>query len=214
MTADIVQSERDGSEVPRHHQGRWKLLGLALLLSLPVAITYWAYSALRPQGQLDYGSLIEPARPLVEALAQDASGNPVRLSALKGQWLLVGVRGGNCDAACQQRLLHATQFRETLGKDKDRVDLVWFVNDNASLADAVQGGARGTWLLRVAPEVLHQWLGIPVGGSLGDDLYVVDPLGHAMARFPAHFDGEGAKQMRRVWTRLLRASVAWDPPGR
>jgi len=150
----------------------------------------------------------------VDAVAQDASGKPVRLSALKGQWLLVGVRGANCRAACQQRLLRVAQFRETLGKDKDRVDLVWFVNDNAAFADSAQGDARGTWMLRVAPEVLHQWLGLPAGASSEDDLYVVDPLGHAMARFPAHFDSEGAKQMRRVWTRLLRASVAWDPPGR
>ncbi len=193
---------------------RWKLLGMALLLSLPVAIAYWAFSVLRPQGHLTYGALIQPARPLVDALAQDASGKPVALSSLKGQWLMVSVRGGSCDAACQQRLFLAGQFRETLGKDKDRVDLVWLVNDNAAFADSVQTRPQGTWVLRVAPEVVQHWLGVSPGGDPGEDLYVVDPLGNAMARFPAQFDGAGAKQMRRVWERLLRASVAWDPPGR
>ena len=83
--------------------------------------------------------------------------------------------------------------------------MVWLVNDNAAFADSVQTLPQGTWMLRVAPEVVQHWLGVPPGSDPGENLYVVDPLGNAMARFPAQFDGAGAKQMRRVWEEARRA---------
>ena len=49
-------------------------------------------------------------------------GKPVPLPSLKGQWLLVSVAGGACDAACEQHLYLQRQLRESLGQDKDRVD--------------------------------------------------------------------------------------------
>ena len=44
--------------------------------------------------------------------------------------------------------------------------------------------------------------------------YVVDPMGNAMLRFPASFDSAGAAKARRDLDQLLRASMAWDAPGR
>lgn len=195
-------------------RARWKLLAMVLILSLPVGIAYWAYSVAQPQGQLTYGELIHPARPVGEAMATDSAGQPYALARLKGQWLLVSVQGGACPADCQQRLFLQGQLRETLGKDKDRVDSVWLVNDNAAFSGSVLAQVRDTAVLRVLPNVAESWLGAPPQGTLSDYMVVVDPLGNAMARFPAQFDGDGAKQMRRVLERLLRASVAWDPPGR
>ena len=56
-----------------------------------------------------------------------------------------------------------------------------------------------------------QWLQPAPGHRLEDHLYVVDPLGHWMLRFPADIDPTRAK---RDLDRLLRASSAWDQPGR
>ena len=46
---------------------------------------------------------------------------------------------------------------------------------------------------------------------LSDHLYVVDPLGNWMMRFPAPLD---PKQAKRDLDRLLRASSSWDKEGR
>jgi hypothetical protein len=46
---------------------------------------------------------------------------------------------------------------------------------------------------------------------LEDHLYVVDPQGHWMMRFPADIDAARAK---RDLDRLLRASSSWDKAGR
>jgi hypothetical protein len=46
---------------------------------------------------------------------------------------------------------------------------------------------------------------------LEDHLYVVDPIGNWMMRFPAQAD---PKQVKRDLDRLLRASAFWDKGGR
>ena len=53
----------------------------------------------------------------------------------------------------------------------------------------------------------HAWL----GQQIEDHLYVVDPLGNWMMRFPADLD---PKQAKRDLDRLLRASAFWDKAGR
>jgi hypothetical protein len=49
-------------------------------------------------------------------------------------------------------------------------------------------------------------------------VYVVDPMGNWMMRFPAasqrELDAATAKNMKRDLERLLRASASWDQPGR
>ncbi len=61
---------------------------------------------------------------------------------------------------------------------------------------------------------LQTWLQPPEGAKLSDHLYVVDPQGHWMMRFPAHLDKASAPQAKRDLERLLRASSSWDQPGR
>ena len=59
------------------------------------------------------------------------------LPALKGQWLLVSVSGGACDASCEGHLYLQRQLRESLGREKDRVDWVWLVDDGSRNRDAL-----------------------------------------------------------------------------
>ncbi|MEI6802701.1 MAG: hypothetical protein WCK83_06035 [Burkholderiales bacterium] len=194
--------------------GRWKLLAIVLLCSLPMIAAYLAYFVVRPQGQAGLGDLVEPIRPVGELSAATLDGVAQPLAALKGQWLLVSVGAGDCQADCQQRLFLQRQLRETLGKDKDRVDRVWLVGDNAPISAEVRASVQDATVLRVTPEVLQAWMPAAADKVASDYLFVVDPLGNTMLRFPSHFDGVQARKARRDLDRLLRASLAWDPPGR
>ena len=68
--------------------------------------------------------------------------------------------------------------------------------------------------LRVPAEALAQWLQPATGQRLEDHLYLVDPLGNWMLRFPANMDADGAAKAKRDLDRLLRASASWDKVGR
>lgn len=195
--------------------GRWKMLAIMFVCSLPVFASYLAYYVVRPQGQAGYGELITPVRPVPERTGVSLEGATQSLPKLRGQWLLLAVAGGACPDECQRRLYLQRQLRGTLGKDKDRVDWVWLVSDQTPVPEALRPGLQDAVVLRVAPEVLTQWLAVAPGRAVTDYLFVVDPLGNTMMRFPALLDGgTGAAKAKRDLERLLRASASWDPPGR
>nr|WP_315246894.1 hypothetical protein [uncultured Albidiferax sp.] len=194
--------------------GRWKMLGVLLTCAAPVIASYFTYYVVRPQGRANLGELIEPQRPLPDQAVVGLDGQPGNLRSLKGQWLLVSVAGGACDAACQKHLYLQRQLRETLGKEKDRVDWVWLVTDDAPIAEALRPALKTATVLRVGELQLSQWLSPAVGQLLPDHLYVVDPMGNWMMRFPAGLDIEGASKAKRDLDRLLRGSNSWDDAGR
>jgi hypothetical protein len=198
----------------RTARGRWKMFVVMLVCAAPVVASYFTYYVLRPEGRRNFGELINPQRPLPDQVAVDLGGQSTRLPALKGQWLLLSVAGGACDARCAQNLYLQRQLRESLGREKDRVDWVWLVSDEAPVAEIVRPALAGATVLRVPQDQLSQWLQPASDHQLSEHLYVVDPMGNWMMRFPAKLDMAGAANAKRDLERLLRASASWDQPGR
>lgn len=195
--------------------GRAKTLLVLLVCAAPVVASYLTFYVLRPEGRSNYGTLIEPARGVPADLPMvDLDGARVSAASLKGQWLLVVVGRGGCDAACEQRLFMQRQLREMSGRERDRIDKLWLVTDEAPIAPGLRAAlaaAPAVQVLRVPGPALASWLAPAAGESLESHLYVVDPMGQWMMRAPAHAD---PAKLRRDIDRLLRASASWDRPGR
>lgn len=187
--------------------GRLKMLLVLAVCAAPVIASYFTYYVIHPSTGHSFGELIEPQKPL-----------PASLSSLRGQWLLVSVAGGACDATCERNLYLQRQLRESMGKDKDRVDWVWLIDDAQPVPAGLQPAVARARVLRVDPAQVAQWLAPAPGHSLHDHVYVVDPMGNWMMRFPPagqrELDTAAAKNMKRDLERLLRASASWDRPGR
>jgi len=200
-----------GARKARH--AGWKLLFLLLVCVSPVVASYFTYYVIRPEARRNFGELVEqramPALATATLEGQDGS-----LQALQGQWLLVSVAPGACDAACQNRLYLQRQMRESLGKDKDRLDWVWLVTDGAQPPAIIQPGLQHATVLRVDPEPLARWLEPAPGHDLTEHMYVVDPMGNWMMRFPAAMDAAAAAKAKKDLERLMRASASWDTAGR
>ena len=205
----------DDDAVRRTRSGRLKMLLVLAVCAAPVVASYLTYFVIRPQGRTNYSELIQPPRPVPERLPlTDLGGNAVTAESLKNQWLLVVVSGGACDATCERLLWVQRQLRETLGREKDRVEKVWLIDDDVTPKAQVLGGVTvntEATVLRVPAAALAAWLQPAAGQALGDHLYIVDPMGHWMMRVPAN--PEPAKLKRDVG-KLLRASAGWDKPGR
>lgn len=198
----------------RTRTGRLKMLLVLLVCAAPVVASYLTYYVIRPQGRTNYGTLIDPQRPLPSAAAlplQDLQGSSVNPATLRRQWLLIVVAGAECDALCEKQLYAQRQLREMMGKDKDRMDRVWLIDDAQPVREAVLPALAGATLLRVPRAALAQWLVPEPGHELEAHLYVVDPLGNWMMRFPAQ--GEPGK-IKKDLERLMRASASWDEAGR
>lgn len=201
----------------RRRSGRLKMLAVLLVCAAPVVASYFAYFVVRPEGRTNYSDLIVPPLPIPSSGAlplAELTGRPVDAASLQGQWLLVVVAAAACDAQCEKLLVLQRQLRETLGKERDRVDKLWLVTDGEPLRPAVlQAVGTGTPVttLRTPREAVARWLAPAPGHALEQHLYLVDPLGQWMMRAPA--DPEPAKLKRDI-DRLLRASASWDLPGR
>ena len=194
--------------------GRWKMIFVLLVCASPVVASYFAYYVIRPEGRRNFGELINPQRPLPAMATQTLDGKAGQLTALKDQWLLLSVAGGDCDARCEQNLYFQRQLRESLGREKERLDRVWLVNDQAPVHEVLLPALASSTVLRVAPGDVAQWLEPAAGKRLQDHLFLVDPLGNLMMRFPADMDADAAAKAKRDLDRLLRASSSWDKEGR
>jgi hypothetical protein len=200
--------------VARTRVGRWKMLIVLLICAAPVVASYFTYYVVRPEGRRNHGDLIDPQRPLPDLVGTTLDGHSVNLRTLKDQWLLVSVAGGACNAACANNLYFQRQLREGLGKNKDRMDRVWLVDDAAAVPDALQPGLRDTTVIRVPREALAQWLMPQAGRQLEDHLYVVDPMGNWMMRFAPGVDLTTAPNIKKDLEHLMRGSEGWDQAGR
>lgn len=199
----------------RTARGRLKMLLVLFVCALPVIASYFTFYVIRPEGRTNYSELITPLRAIPASLPlTDLQGTAVKAESLKGQWLIVVVSGGACDAVCEKHLWLQRQLRETLGREKDRVDKVWLITDDvaprAQTLDAIRTNTEMT-VLRAPLGALSAWLAAAPGHALSEHLYIVDPLGNWMMRSPA--EPEPPKLKRDV-EKLLRASAGWDKAGR
>jgi hypothetical protein len=194
--------------------GRLRMLLVLLVCAAPVVASYLTYFVIRPQGRSNYGTLILPTRSLPDLALRRLDGSSVPARSLRGQWLLLVVGPSACDAACDKRLFMQRQLREMLGRDRDRVDKVWFITDDGAIAPglraAIDAGVPVT-ALRADRQQIARWLTPDEAHGLDEHLYIVDPMGEWMMRMPADPD---PVRVKRDLDRLLRASASWDTPGR
>ena len=221
LTIHSLPTPREAAahDAQRTTRGRWRMIAVMLVCAAPVVASYLTYYVIRPSAQRSYGELIEPQRPLPDVPALALDGRTISLPSLRGQWLLVSVAGGACDALCERHLYLQRQLRESLGKDKDRLDWVWLVSDDVPVREALRPALAQAAVLRVDAKQLSGWLAPAAGHQLRDHLYLVDPLGHWMMRFPATsssgaIDTAAAAKVKRDVERVLRASASWDEAGR
>jgi len=197
--------------------GRWKMLGVLAVCAAPVVASYYMYYFARPTGGATaYSTLIQPVRPAPAVQAQTLDGRPQPLRALAGQWLLVVVHGGACgqDSACEQLLYMQRQLREMTGKERERIDKLWLVVDDAPIPPALLAALQATPgmnIVRLPRAQVAAWLQPAPGQALEDHLYIVDPQGDWMMRAPA---GADPSKLKRDIDKLLRGSAGWDRAGR
>ena len=209
-----LQGPEAGAASASLASGRLKMLAILLVCVAPVVASYFTYYVVRPEGRRNFGQLIDPAPALPDATTTTLSGASGNLRDLAGQWLLVSVASGACNDACTRNLYLQRQLRESLGKEKDRVDWVWLIHDEAAVPDALLAGLSQARVLRVKPVDLARWLSSQPGHALPEHLYLVDPMGQWMMRFPPGLERATATKVKSDLERLLRASASWDRAGR
>lgn len=179
---------------------RSKLLILFGVFAAPIVAAYLAYYGLRPAAHSNYGDLFK-VTPLQQTEGKVLDGHAFNLDALHGKWVMVHVGPAQCDADCVRQLYLMRQIRIAQGKEQSRIDRLWVLTDN---------GTPDATFLQAHPG-LHVWRPVdadfvaqfPAAQNRAAHIYLVDPLGNLMLRFPAQPEFKGMMKDLKL---LLKAS--------
>jgi cytochrome oxidase Cu insertion factor (SCO1/SenC/PrrC family) len=178
---------------------RAKLLLIAAGFVLPIVLSLVTYRFLRPDPTGNYGELLlPPARVPAQAFDMGKPG-AWSFDQLQGRWALVMSDSGRCPAACVSKLTLLRQVQLALGRHAARVARVYIVDDQAPPEPARLVEFEGT-VVASTPRDANLTAG---AGSDRSHIYLVDPHGNVMMRWPADAD---QKRMLRDLERLLKAS--------
>lgn len=177
------------TDASARRRSRAGLIALAALFFVPLALSFYLYygTSWRPSGGAQHGELIDPARPLPSVRLPTAAGTLTDPEFLRGDWHLVYVGDGRCDAGCRESLVKARQVRLALDKDVNRLSRVflysgelgsrdYLASEHPDMAAASLDADAGAELLAV----------FPAGPSAltAGRLYLVDPLGNLLMSYP------------------------------
>ena len=178
---------------------RAKLLALCSLFALPIVASLLAYRYLRPTPTANYGELLLPPRLVTAQMFERVNGGRFTFADLEGKWALVTSDSGACAMPCIDKLSALRQIRLALGRNAGRVERVLVIDDTRTPDRAAFAPFDGM-VVAVTP------LGMALPPGAGNDrahVYLVDPHGNVMMRWPASPD---PRRMHRDLERLLKAS--------
>ncbi len=188
---------------------RVALLAIIACFLLPLAAAWLLIGHWRPDGSVQHGELLNPARPVDLQLAGMDGGHFNTATKLRGQWVLAYIGSATvCEARCRAGLYDIRQVRLALGKDMDRVKTLlvlngmpastfrqWLATEHPAMtvgiADAVNRNNLTAAFAQPGPE--------------GEWLYLLDPLGNLLMRYPVDIEPRGLlKDLQRLlkWSKI------------
>lgn len=194
-------SEQNSNGKRRSNLTLWLILAVCLF---PFIGSIALYLFWRPDSFVNYGDLVQPVVPLAQLVVLEQNGTEFRFEDLHGKWVFLMVDNGDCDDYCQMKLYWMRQVRLTQGPDQERIKRLWLVRDGKRPRPEVLNEHAGTREVLIAdPAILAK---LPGYENAVDYLYVVDPLGNLMMRYPRDLD---PNRMKKDVSKLLRISKGW-----
>ena len=171
------------------------------MLCAPIIASYTLYFfGVRPGATVNYGELLQ-VKPLAGTALNQADQTIFRIRQLRGKWVMAMVDSGKCDEQCQKKLYYMRQVRLTQHEEKDRVERLWLIDDGEVPAPEIVKDFEGVLLINAKDSDLLSE--IPAAVSSRDHIYLIDPIGNLMMRFPENPD---PAQMAKDIKRLLKVS--------
>lgn len=192
--------EHPDPQAEAQRKSRRTLLLVAAVCIAPFIGSFALYHFWQPSGRINYGELIEgvvlPTGPMTAG-----ADKPFDFAQVRGRWVYVTVDAAACDEYCRGKLWKMRQVRMTQGKALERITRVWLVDDGHSVAPDLIKEYEGTTVAAALNQPVLRLL--PYRDALRDHIYLMDPLGNVVLRYPKNAD---PSRMKKDLERLLRVS--------
>jgi hypothetical protein len=212
QTQDPLIPASKSSTPAKTKSGMWQMWLIVIIFAAPVVASYITFYFLRPEGgKTNYGQLVYPVQPAPEN---------VLMPVVYGKWTLLIARPGlSCsedEEHCVKLLFLLRQTRASLGKEMDRVQIVWINTDNSSIKQTVMDAYSEKLAgVKVVPmptndaekKQLLAWLD---QDNQKESIQLLDPRGARMMRFAVQPSLPEFAKMRKDIEKLLK----WNPTGK
>lgn len=191
-------SDANELEAKRKRSARFHLILMGTIAAFPFVGSYLLYKFWQPTSFVNHGELVSQTQPEPPAATDPLQGT---LKALEGKWVLATVDSGRCNEACRTKLYYLRQIRLTQGKEMDRIERLWMISDGDTPDATMMKEFAG---MRVVPAGDSAWVRkLPATATVSDYIFIIDPLGNVVLRYPVGFNPTG---MKKDLSRLIRAS--------
>ncbi len=191
--------------------GMWQMWLIIIIFAAPVIASYFTFYVIKPSGgKTNYGQLVSPVQP-----APEDSLMPI----VYGKWTLLIARPAEAcskdEEHCVKLLFLMRQIRASLGREMERVQIVWINTDNSKVSENLQEAYNdqvGVKIVGMPPNEesqnkLNQWLGMD---EAKEEIHLLDPKGNRMMRFSVNPQLPEFPKMRKDIEKLLK----WNPTGK
>jgi hypothetical protein len=207
----IPASEGQGIDAATK-RGRIQMILLFLVCAAPVIASYFTFYVIKPSGgNTKIGELVYPV--------QSAPIDSIEAS-LQGKWtLLIARPSAECKVGndqCVSLLYLMRQVRLAMGRESQRVQLVWLVTDQGDIdpeiAKAYDQEVAGFTFVRMPKDLakkseVEKWLGLDGKQTA---IHLLDPRADRMMRFDTDKEVPDFKKVSKDLQKLLK----WNATGK
>lgn len=177
-------------------QSRIKLVSIFVIFAVPLLFAVIYLQIVRSSGgtigDTSRGQLIQPAVPLTEFSLQAAEGE-FNLDSVQGLWTMLYLPSGECLDVCKLNLYHMRQVRLLLNHRMDRVQRAVLMESPEQISPELLAEHLGLIVATGTNEQQAQLVSQVVNAQdgmdpLADAIYLIDPFGNIMLRFPPDLD--------------------------
>ncbi|BDW12146.1 hypothetical protein PSHI8_22300 [Polynucleobacter sp. SHI8] len=189
----------------------WQMWLIIIIFAAPVIASYLTFYVIKPTGgKTNYGQLVSPVQP-----APEDSLMPI----VYGKWTLLIARPAEAcskeEEHCVKLLFLMRQVRASLGREMERVQIVWINTDNSKVSENLQEAYNDQVGVKIVgmptneenKDKLTQWLNMD---DAKDAIHLLDPKGDRMMRFSVNPQPPEFPKMRKDIEKLLK----WNPTGK
>lgn len=139
------------------------------------------FSGWRPEGMKNKGELLQPPGDLRQLHPQMSEGGEYAWNPTERHWRVLVAAPRECATRCDQLASDLDKVWQLMGRDADRVEVLWL--------GAVPASAPATSHQRALQDVPALRAALPrAEDAAGPVTYVVDPNGFAILRYPPGHD--------------------------
>lgn len=183
----------------RNRNRMWLIAIFAMFFGSMLVAGLLRFSGWRPDGMKNHGELLQPPGDLRAVVPTLADGGDYHWDQTARIWRIALAPPASCTTACAQLARDIDTVWRLFGKDADRVHVLW-------VGTPPPDAPRPDTLRLLRPDPAFR-AGLPrVDGMSGEDangvpVYVIDPNGFVVLRYPPGFDPVG---LRADLSRLLK----------